>query len=63
MLVRFFLGLREAGVPASVTEFLSLLRALEARVASLSAQEFYGCRARLRRADGRCAARLAQVAG
>ena len=41
MLVRFFLGLREAGVPASVTEFLSLLRALEARVASLSAQEFY----------------------
>ena len=40
MLVRFFLGLREAGVPASVTEFLSLLRALEARVAALSAQEF-----------------------
>jgi uncharacterized protein with von Willebrand factor type A (vWA) domain len=41
VLVRFFLGLREAGVPASVTEFLSLLRALEARVASLSAQDFY----------------------
>lgn len=41
MLVRFFLGLREAGVPASVTELLSLLGALEARVAALSAQEFY----------------------
>jgi uncharacterized protein with von Willebrand factor type A (vWA) domain len=41
VLVRFFLGLREAGVPASVTELLSLLGALEARVASLSAQEFY----------------------
>ena len=41
MLVRFFLGLREAGVPASVTELLSLLSALEARVAALSAQEFY----------------------
>ncbi len=41
MLVRFFLGLREAGVPASVTELLSLLSALEARVAAFSAQEFY----------------------
>jgi uncharacterized protein with von Willebrand factor type A (vWA) domain len=40
-LVRFFLGLREAGVPASVTELLSLLSALEARVAAFSAQEFY----------------------
>jgi len=41
VLVRFFLGLREAGVPASVTELLSLLSALEARVAAFSAQEFY----------------------
>lgn len=41
MLVRFFFDLRGAGVPVSVTEFLSLLQALEARVASCSAEEFY----------------------
>jgi uncharacterized protein with von Willebrand factor type A (vWA) domain len=33
--------LRTAGVPVSLTEFLSLLQALEARVASCSAEEFY----------------------
>ena len=41
MLVRFFFDLRTAGVPVSLTEFLSLLQALVARVASCSAEEFY----------------------
>jgi len=41
VLVRFFLEVRAAGIPASITEFLSLLQALEARVASCSAEEFY----------------------
>ncbi len=41
MLVRFFFELRAAGVPVSITEFLALLEALEARVAQLSAQDFY----------------------
>jgi uncharacterized protein with von Willebrand factor type A (vWA) domain len=41
MLVRFFFDLRAAGVPVSVTEFLTLLEALAARVAAVSAQNFY----------------------
>jgi len=41
MLVRFFLMLREAGVPASLTELLALLEALKAGLASLSVEEFY----------------------
>jgi uncharacterized protein with von Willebrand factor type A (vWA) domain len=41
VLVRFFFDLRTAGVPVSLTEFLSLLQALEARVAFCSAEEFY----------------------
>jgi uncharacterized protein len=41
VLVQFFFQLREAGVPVSITEFLVLLAALEARVATLSAHEFY----------------------
>jgi len=41
VLVRFFFDLRAAGVPVSLTEFLSLLQALEARVAWCSAMEFY----------------------
>ncbi len=41
MLVHFFFALRAAGVPVSITEFLTLLEALQARVAQLSAQEFY----------------------
>ena len=41
MLVRFFFGLRAAGVPVSITEFLTLLAALEARIATVSAQDFY----------------------
>ena len=41
MLVRFFFELRAAGVPVSITEFLVLLEALRARVAQVSAQDFY----------------------
>jgi uncharacterized protein with von Willebrand factor type A (vWA) domain len=41
VLIRFFYMLRQGGVPVSVTEFLALLEALEARVVGLSAEEFY----------------------
>jgi hypothetical protein len=41
MLVRFFLMLREAGVPVSLTEFLALLEALKARVGAQSVEDFY----------------------
>jgi uncharacterized protein len=41
VLVQFFFALRAASVPVSLTEFLALLAALEARVAQLSAQDFY----------------------
>ena len=41
MLIRFFHMLRAAGVPVSVTEFLALLEALEARIVGLSAEDFY----------------------
>ncbi|HEY6823569.1 MAG TPA: VWA domain-containing protein [Steroidobacteraceae bacterium] len=41
MLVRFFFELRASGVPVSITEFLTLLTALAARLAALSAQDFY----------------------
>ncbi|MFO1426942.1 MAG: VWA domain-containing protein [Steroidobacteraceae bacterium] len=41
MLVRFFFDLRAGGVPVSLTEFLTLLDALKARVAFCSAEEFY----------------------
>ncbi len=41
MLVRFFFDLRAGGVPVSLPEFLSLLEALQQRVAWLSAEEFY----------------------
>src|SRR6188508_1297641 len=41
MLVRFFNDLRTGGVPVTLPEFLALLEALEARVAALSAEEFY----------------------
>ncbi len=41
MLVRFFLDLRAGGVPVTLPEFLSLLEALAARVARLSAEDFY----------------------
>jgi uncharacterized protein len=41
MLVPFFFKLREGGVPASITEFLTLLEALEAHLANSSAEDFY----------------------
>lgn len=41
MLARFLTELRAGGVPATLPEFLSLLEALQARVAALSAEEFY----------------------
>jgi len=41
MLVPFFFKLREGGVPASITEFLTLLQALQAHVAGASAEDFY----------------------
>jgi uncharacterized protein with von Willebrand factor type A (vWA) domain len=41
MLIRFFTDLRAGGVPVTLPEFLSLLEALEARLAALSPEEFY----------------------
>jgi uncharacterized protein len=41
MLTRFFFDLREAGVPVTVTEFLTLLEGLQERVVFISAQDFY----------------------
>ena len=41
MLIKFFFMLRSGGVPASITEFLTLLEALEARLANSSAEDFY----------------------
>jgi uncharacterized protein len=41
MLIPFFFKLRDAGVPASITEFLTLLEALAARLANGSAEDFY----------------------
>ncbi len=41
MLVSFFFELRQSGVPVTITEFLTLLEALRAHVASVSAQDFY----------------------
>ena len=41
MLVRFFTELRAGGVPVTLPEFLSLLEALEARLAWLSPEDFY----------------------
>ncbi|MGB8327528.1 MAG: VWA domain-containing protein [Steroidobacteraceae bacterium] len=41
MLVRFFFDLRAGGVPVTLGEFLTLLEALERRVAYGSAEEFY----------------------
>lgn len=41
MLIPFFFKLREAGVPVSITEFLTLLEALQAHLAQSSAEDFY----------------------
>jgi uncharacterized protein with von Willebrand factor type A (vWA) domain len=41
MLLRFFTDLRAGGVPVTLPEFLSLLDALEARLAAMSPEDFY----------------------
>jgi uncharacterized protein with von Willebrand factor type A (vWA) domain len=41
MLVRFFLLLKRAGVPVSITELLTLLEALKAGLSEISAERFY----------------------
>ncbi len=41
MLIKFFFMLRESGVPVTITEFLMLLEALQARLANHSAEDFY----------------------
>lgn len=41
MLIEFFFELRKAGLKVTVTEFLTLLRALEQRVAAYSMENFY----------------------
>ena len=41
MLIDFFLHLKSARLPVSTREFLMLLEALEARVVSLSLDDFY----------------------
>lgn len=41
MLIPFFYELKDAGLKVSITEYLSLLEALDARVASLSIDDFY----------------------
>jgi uncharacterized protein with von Willebrand factor type A (vWA) domain len=41
MLVRFFLLLKSAGVPVSITELLTLLEALKAGLSEVSAERFY----------------------
>jgi len=41
VLIRFFVMLRAAGVPVSITEFLALLDALQARLIGQSADDFY----------------------
>jgi uncharacterized protein len=41
VLINFFFELRKAGVPVTITEFLTLLEALRAQVAWASAQDFY----------------------
>lgn len=41
MLIPFFFRLREIGVPVSITELLTLLEALQARIIEPSAEDFY----------------------
>jgi len=41
MLVEFFHRLRAGGLPVSLTEFLTLLEALQRRVAGFSVEDFY----------------------
>ena len=41
MLINFFSGLRNAGIPATLRELMDLIAALEKRVAFGSIDEFY----------------------
>lgn len=41
MLIPFFFKLRESGVPASITEYLTLMEALKAHVAAYQVEDFY----------------------
>jgi uncharacterized protein with von Willebrand factor type A (vWA) domain len=41
MFTRFILSLRQAGVPASITEYLTLLGAMRAGIADYSVEDFY----------------------
>ncbi|WP_334157301.1 vWA domain-containing protein [Oryzomicrobium sp.] len=41
MLIDFFLHLKQRGLPVSVTEFLTLLEALQARVVAVDSESFY----------------------
>jgi uncharacterized protein len=41
MLVQFFLGLRNAGIPVTIRELLDLIAGLEARLAFIDVDEFY----------------------
>ena len=41
MLVDFFYKLKQAQLPVSITEYLMLLEAMEARIANVSVDEFY----------------------
>ena len=41
MFISFFFSLRKAGLPVSITELLSLLSALDKRLASFNIQAFY----------------------
>ena len=41
MFIHFFFDLRKAGIPVSISELLSLLSALEAKIASFNINEFY----------------------
>jgi uncharacterized protein with von Willebrand factor type A (vWA) domain len=41
MMTDFFFKLRQAGIPVSLTEFLTLLEALNQRVTAHSIEEFY----------------------
>ncbi len=41
MLIPFFTKLRGAGVPASITEYLTLMEAMQAHVAGFSVEDFY----------------------
>src|ERR1700709_2224379 len=41
MFTQFILSLRQAGIPASITEYLALLGAVKAGVADYSVEDFY----------------------